>query len=145
MEVLPPDVYVQDDDAEKDAPAWKTAGLDQDFILVLAQMHNLGTGQAQSFDSDSFLQKFWWGKGTFSNFLAMLFFYLHKWCSRREGSDQLRSYCNPPFEVAWPTWWSENRIMMMVVLMMAMMIIVRQYTSEMRIVAKAMMVLGLLW
>ena len=107
-------------------------------ISSCTYMHN---SRLKGFDSDSFLQKFRWGKGTCSNFLAMLFFYLHKWCSRREDSDQLRSYCNPPFEVAGPTWWSGNRIMMM----MTMMIIVRQYTSEMRIVAKAMMVLGLLW
>ena len=92
----------------------KIVGVDQDFISVLAQMHNLGL---KGFDSDSFLQKFRWGKGTCSNFLAMLFFYLHRWCNRREDSDQLRSYCNPPFEVAGLTWWSENRIMMMVVMM----------------------------
>ena len=34
--MLPPDVYVQDDDAEKDAPALKIVGADQDFISVLA-------------------------------------------------------------------------------------------------------------
>ena len=49
-------------------------------------MHN---SRLKGFDSDSFLQKFRWGKGTCSNFLAMLFFYLHKWCSRREGTKVL--------------------------------------------------------